>query len=84
MDGYIKSTAVAKELGMSERKIKEIARNQHVTYFTASGSYWMSDGSNGVQGKDIYTAIAKAGAKTTSNRKSGASAGAKKRTKKKG
>ena len=84
MDGYIKSTAVAKELGMSERKIKEIARNQHVTYFTASGSYWMSDGSNGVQGKDIYTAIAKAGTRTTSNRKTGASAGAKKRTKKKG
>ena len=81
MDGYIKSTELSSSVGMSDRRVKEIARKSNLEYIAVKpdageGFYWLPE-------KDAYGAIIAASKKATAARKKGAKKAVKTRAKKK-
>lgn len=77
MDGYIKSTDLSASVGLSERRVKEIAREAHLEYIAVKptgqdGYYWLPE-------KDAYAAIISAGSKVRRKRRKGAKEAAAKR-----
>jgi hypothetical protein len=81
MDGYIKSTELSSSVGMSDRRVKEIARKANLEYIAVKpdagdGFYWLPE-------KDAYGAIIAASKKATAARKKGAKKAVKTRAKKK-
>ena len=41
MKGYVTASSLSGSLGLSDRKIKEVARKAKVDYFTAKGEYFI-------------------------------------------